>query len=134
MRPIEVVLKRHMELGRRRAERLRRQGDDLTAARTVRHVAYFLLFPWPAERAAAELAAEGYHVTRSTAGFHHVVHFEALAALDENDQAAFLAQVLLIVRRHGGTYEGWRSSPTSPTRHACSGHRQHTEDSDIRRD
>lgn len=114
MKPVENVLKRQMELGRRRAERMLRRGDDPTKARTVQHVAYFLLRPEPAERAASELASQGYRVSRSTAGFHHVLQFERTATLTEASQAVFLAQIVLTVRLNGGSYDGWRASITTP--------------------
>ena len=82
-------------------------GDVVTAPRPIGHLAGFRSRS-AAVAAGEELAAVGYRVDglyrrRLTVW----LEFSAMTAVDHATAAAFTREVVGIVERHGGRYDGW---------------------------
>ena len=81
-------------------------GDDLNAPRQIDHFAYFT------RRSAAEAAAEefrqaGFAVRTSRHRLRVVLEASRNEALSDLDVLRFMDEVLDIVLRHRGRYDGW---------------------------
>jgi hypothetical protein len=83
-------------------------GDDLHVVRPVDHTALFRLKS-RAQAAATELAAAGYQVEVHREGFRWEVEATKASAIDRESASAFLREVIPMVNRHGGVYDGWGS-------------------------
>lgn len=82
-------------------------GDQVHAARPIDHLAGFRTRK-AAEAAADELVAAGYRVDGLYRRLLTVwLEFSAMTPVDYETAAAFTREVVGIVNRHGGTYDGW---------------------------
>ena len=81
-------------------------NDDLTAVRDVDHFAYFRR-RGHATSAAGEFLAAGFGVTTGRRGFKTVVQAVRGESLDDDSVKRFLHEVVSIVERYGGEYDGW---------------------------
>jgi hypothetical protein len=82
-------------------------GDQVAAPRPIDHLAGFRSRS-AALAAGEELTAAGYRVD----GLHRRLltvwlEFSAMTAVDHATAAAFTREVVGIVERHGGSYDGW---------------------------
>jgi hypothetical protein len=82
-------------------------GDQVTAPRPIDHLAGF----WTRSAAVAagkELTAAGYRVDGLRRRLLTVwLEFSAMTAVDHATAAAFTREVVAVVDRHGGHYDGW---------------------------
>ena len=82
-------------------------GDQVHAPRPIDHLAGFRTRR-SAVAAGEELTAAGYRVDGLHRRFLTVwLEFSAMTAVDHETAAAFTREVVGIVARHGGTYDGW---------------------------
>ncbi len=81
-------------------------NDTFSTPRAVEHFAYFRR-RGSAKSAAAELAAAGYTVTLDRSGFKTVLEAARNEPLTDEAVARFLREVITIVERHRGEYDGW---------------------------
>jgi hypothetical protein len=90
------VVERHLEL-----------GDQVHAPRPIDHLAGFRTRK-AAEAAGEELVAAGYRVDGLFRRWFTVwLEFSAMTAVDHATAATFTREVVGIVNRHGGSYDGW---------------------------
>ncbi|WP_346619662.1 ribonuclease E inhibitor RraB [Blastococcus montanus] len=82
-------------------------GDQAHEPRPIDHLAGFRSRK-AAEAAGGELVAAGYRIDGLRRRFLTVwLEFSAMTAVDHDTAAAFTREVVGIVNRHGGTYDGW---------------------------
>jgi hypothetical protein len=82
-------------------------GDQVAAPRPIDHTAAFRTRR-AAVAAGEELAAAGYRVDGLYRRLLTVwLEFSAMTAVDHETAAAFTREVVAIVERHGGHYDGW---------------------------
>jgi regulator of RNase E activity RraB len=82
-------------------------GDQVHAARPIDHTAGFRSRA-AATAAGEELTAAGYRVDGLYRRFLTVwLEFSAMTAVDHETAAAFTREIVAIVERHGGSYDGW---------------------------
>ena len=82
-------------------------GDQVRAPRPIDHTAGFRSRA-VATAAGAELTAAGYRVDGLYRRMLTVwLEFSAMTAVDHDTAAAFTREVVAIVGRHGGHYDGW---------------------------
>lgn len=81
-------------------------NDDLRTPREVEHFAYFA-HPGRAESAAHELAAAGYTVELGRRGSETILRAARIQPLSDELVAQFLGEMVTIVERNGGDYDGW---------------------------
>ena len=82
-------------------------GDVVTEPRPIDHLAGFRSRS-AAMAAAEELAAAGYRIDGLRRRFLTVwLEFSAMTAVDHATAAVFTREVIGIVERHGGSYDGW---------------------------
>ncbi len=81
-------------------------GDRTTKPREVDHSAAFRRRP-SAIAATEELAALGYEVEIQRHLFHVVLEITHLSAVDLDSAEGFAREVVEVVLKHGGDYEGW---------------------------
>ena len=82
-------------------------GDQAHAPRPIDHLAGFRTRK-AAEAAGEELVAAGYRIDGLRRRFLTVwLEFSAMTAVDHVTAATFTREVVGIVNRHGGTYDGW---------------------------
>jgi regulator of RNase E activity RraB len=82
-------------------------GDQVRAPRPIDHTAAFRT-RGAAEAAGRELADAGYRVDGLRRRLLTVwLEFSAMTAVDHDTAAAFTREVVAIVGRHGGRYDGW---------------------------
>lgn len=81
-------------------------GDVLETPRPVEHFAYFSRRS-RAQAAAEDLIAAGFEVGRARRGLKTVLKATRNEALGDQQVARFLREVVDIVERHGGDYDGW---------------------------
>jgi regulator of RNase E activity RraB len=82
-------------------------GDQVHELRPIDHLAGFRSRR-SAEVAGEELVAAGYRIDGLRRRFLTVwLEFSAMTAVDHTTAAAFTREVVGIVNRHGGTYDGW---------------------------
>jgi hypothetical protein len=82
-------------------------GDQVTQPRPIDHLAGFRSRT-AATAAAAELTAAGYRIDGLRRRLLTVwLEFSAMTAVDHVTAAAFTREVVGIVERHGGSYDGW---------------------------
>lgn len=81
-------------------------GDALATPRPVEHFAYFGRRRH-AEAAADELVAAGFTVGLGRRRLKTVLEATRDEPLQDDDVARFLTDVITIVERHGGEYDGW---------------------------
>ena len=82
-------------------------GDRVHEPRPIDHLAGFRTRR-AAEAAGQELEAAGYRIDGLRRRFLVVwLEFSAITAVDHGSAAAFTREVVGIVNRHGGTYDGW---------------------------
>ncbi len=82
-------------------------GDQVASPRPIDHLAGFRTRS-AATAAGAELTAAGYRVDGLRRRFLTVeLEFSAMTAVDHGTAAAFTREVVEIVGRHGGRYDGW---------------------------
>ena len=81
-------------------------GDDLPAPRPVDH---FMIFRRraAAEAAAGALRAENFEVTIQRQGLRLMVQATRTDTLDDAAVRRFLADVILLVEKARGSYDGW---------------------------
>ena len=84
-----------------------RIGDRVHEPRPIDHLAGFRSRR-AAESAGEELVAAGYRIDGLRRRFLTVwLEFSAITAVDHGSAAAFTREVVGIVNRHGGMYDGW---------------------------
>ncbi|CCH89805.1 protein of unknown function [Modestobacter italicus] len=103
----ELSLPEQLALTAETVEQNLAHGDQVHAPRPIDHTAAFR-----ARRAAVaagdELTAAGYRVDGLYRRLLTVwLEFSAMTAVDHATAAAFTEEVVGIVRRHGGRYDGW---------------------------
>ncbi|MCZ2816702.1 ribonuclease E inhibitor RraB [Modestobacter sp. VKM Ac-2984] len=82
-------------------------GDQVHAPRPIDHLAAFRSRS-AATAAGEELTAAGYRVDGLYRRLFTVwLEFSAMTAVDHGTAAAFTREVVGIVDRHGGRYDGW---------------------------
>ncbi|MGY1847273.1 MULTISPECIES: ribonuclease E inhibitor RraB [unclassified Blastococcus] len=82
-------------------------GDQVHQPRPIDHLAGFRSRR-AAEAAGEELVAAGYRIDGLRRRFLTVwLEFSAMTAVDSDTAAAFTREVVGIVDRHGGSYDGW---------------------------
>ncbi|MGY1719390.1 ribonuclease E inhibitor RraB [Blastococcus sp. SYSU DS0552] len=82
-------------------------GDQVHQPRPIDHLAGFRSRR-AAEAAGEELVAAGYRIDGLRRRFLTVwLEFSAMTAVDSATAAAFTREVVGIVDRHGGSYDGW---------------------------
>lgn len=81
-------------------------NDDLLIPRDVEHFAYFTR-RGKAASAADDLVASGFTVATGRRGFKTVVHAARSEPLSDESVARFLRDVIAVVERHDGEYDGW---------------------------
>jgi regulator of RNase E activity RraB len=82
-------------------------GDQVHAPRPIDHLAGFRSRR-AATAACRELTAAGYRIDGTYRRLLTVwVEFSAMTAVDHETAAAFTRQIVGIVQRHGGSYDGW---------------------------
>lgn len=85
------------------------QGDDGLTPRSVRHMAVFTRRS-DAEAAAASLRGAGFEVRQVRRGLvRSTVEFERSDPVTRPAVTAFVDEIVTIVTRHGGEYDGWGS-------------------------
>ena len=83
-------------------------GDLAEYARQVDHLAYFP--KRSRDDAAADLSAAGFHVTSIRRGLRRCCfEFSREDAVHLEAANAFTREVVAVVDRHGGEYDGWAS-------------------------
>lgn len=83
-------------------------GDRVDVPRQVDHLAFFK--KGAADAVVADLAAAGFTVGDVERKLFKVgVEFHRTEACDQESAAAFTRDVVGIVNRHGGSYDGWSS-------------------------
>jgi hypothetical protein len=81
-------------------------GDLAEQPRSLDHMAYFP--KKAADAAVADLRAANFQVDTARKGFRRVrVEFSRTDAADLDSANAFTREILDIVDRHGGDYDGW---------------------------
>jgi hypothetical protein len=82
-------------------------GDQVDQPRRIDHLAGFRSRS-AARSAAADLEAAGYRIDGIRRRWFTVwLEFSAVTAVDHATAAAFTQEVLAVVDRHGGSYDGW---------------------------
>ncbi|WP_157944069.1 ribonuclease E inhibitor RraB [Blastococcus atacamensis] len=82
-------------------------GDRVHEPRPIDHLAGFRTRR-AAEAAGEELTASGYRIDGLYRRLLTVwLEFSAITAVDSATAAAFTREIVPIVNRHGGTYDGW---------------------------
>lgn len=81
-------------------------GDRADVAREVAHNAVFKRKA-DAEAAAVELSSLGYVVDVRRSWLRHAVQFTRVTAVDHATAEAFTREVVAVIERHGGEYDGW---------------------------
>ena len=82
-------------------------GDRVHELRPIDHLAGFRTRK-AAQAAGEELVAAGYRIDGLYRRFFTVwLEFSAMTAVDSATAAAFTREIVGIVNRHGGTYDGW---------------------------
>jgi hypothetical protein len=82
-------------------------GDVVTAPRPIDHLAGFRTRA-AAAAAGQELTAAGYRVDGLYRRLLTVwLEFSAMTPVDHDTAAAFTREVVAVVERHGGHYDGW---------------------------
>lgn len=91
-------------------------NDDLLVPREVEHFAYFTR-RGKAMSAADELTVAGFTVATGRRGFKAFVHASRSEPLSDDSVAGFLWEVITIVEKNGGSYDGWGATVqvTNPT-------------------
>ena len=96
-------------------------GDQVHQPRPIDHLAGFRSRR-AAEAAGEELVAAGYRIDGLRRRFLTVwLEFSAMTAVDHATAAAFTREVVGIVNRHGGTYDGWGGFLVAADDEAASG-------------
>ena len=100
-------LNKQLDLNRQQIEQRIAMGDKLATPRPVDHSAEFKKRK-SADTAGDELRALGYQVTIGKRGLLKVL-LEAtkLSAVDAVTAEAFTREVIGVVEKHGGDYDGW---------------------------
>ncbi|WP_273652480.1 ribonuclease E inhibitor RraB [Cellulomonas fimi] len=89
-------------------EHMRAIGDKVDVPRQVDHLAFFP--KRAADAVVADLTAAGFSVGEAQRRLFKVgVEFHRTDACDQESAAAFTRDVVGIVNRHGGSYDGWSS-------------------------
>ena len=83
-----------------------RMGDRLEAARQIEHSAEFS-HRGQARAAARDLEACGYSVKIGRRGFKALLEASKSSPIDSATAEAFVREVVGIVERYGGSYDGW---------------------------
>jgi hypothetical protein len=82
-------------------------GDQVSRPRPIDHLAGFRSRS-AATAAAQDLTAAGYRIDGMRRRMLTVwLEFSAMTAVDHITAAAFTREVVRIVERHGGSYDGW---------------------------
>ncbi|MCM3613321.1 ribonuclease E inhibitor RraB [Microbacterium enclense] len=81
-------------------------GENFSAPRPVDHTAYFR-WRWSARRAAMQLAALGYSTTVEKHRREVVLKATREQTLEAASVRSFLEEVVNVVERNGGDYDGW---------------------------
>ena len=89
-------------------------GDEVTAPRPIDHLAGFRSRS-AAAAAGEELSTVGYRVDGRYRRLLTVwLEFSAMTAVDHATAAAFTREIVGIVERHGGHYDGWGGFLVAP--------------------
>jgi hypothetical protein len=103
----EASLEEQLQLTAQTVEANLGHGDVVTAPRPIDHLAGFRSRR-SAAAAGAELTAAGYRVDGLYRRLLTVwLEFSAMTAVDHETAAAFTREVVAVVGRHGGCYDGW---------------------------
>ncbi|MGY2064887.1 ribonuclease E inhibitor RraB [Blastococcus sp. SYSU DS0619] len=103
-----------LALGAQLVEERLSLGDQVHEPRPIDHLAGFRTRK-AAEAAADELVAAGYRIDGLRRRFLTVwLEFSAMTAVDHDTAATFTREVVGIVDRHGGTYDGWGGFLVAP--------------------
>ena len=103
----EVPLPEQLRLTAETVEANLAHGDQVGSPRPIDHLAGFRSGR-AATAASAELTAAGYRIDGRYRRLLTVwVEFSAMTAVDHATAAAFTREVVGIVGRHGGRYDGW---------------------------
>ena len=90
-------------------------GDDLSVPREVEHFAIFTRRAH-AESAGDELLAAGFEVGLARRWTKTILRAARREALSDDTVARFLREVVTIVERHDGDYDGWGAAVEEPAR------------------
>ncbi|QHC62155.1 hypothetical protein GSU69_05285 [Rathayibacter festucae] len=102
------VLEAQRERAAQQLEVRLRYGDQVWELREVDHFAVFSRRS-RARRAGRALVAAGFEIAISRLRLRLVLVASHHAAVDEEATTAFLRQVIEVVEREGGRYDGWRA-------------------------
>ncbi|NRG41749.1 hypothetical protein GTU73_14535 [Rathayibacter sp. VKM Ac-2804] len=102
------VLEAQRERAAQQLEVRLRYGDQVWELREVDHFAVFSRRS-KARRAGRALVASGFEIAISRLRLRLVLVASHHAAVDEEATTAFLRQVIEVVEREGGRYDGWRA-------------------------
>ncbi|WP_166649712.1 MULTISPECIES: ribonuclease E inhibitor RraB [unclassified Rathayibacter] len=102
------VLEAQRERAAQQLEVRLRYGDQVWELREVDHFAVFSRRS-RARRAGRALVASGFEIAISRLRLRLVLVASHHAAVDEEATTAFLRQVIEVVEREGGRYDGWRA-------------------------
>ena len=103
-----TVLEAQRDLAAQQLEVRLRYGDQVWELREVDHFAVFSRRS-RARRAGRALVASGFEIAISRLRLRLVLVASHHAAVDEEATTAFLRQVIEVVEREGGRYDGWRA-------------------------
>ncbi|WP_425841403.1 ribonuclease E inhibitor RraB [Microbacterium sp. PA5] len=90
-------------------------GDVLSVPREVEHFAIFARRA-QAESAGDELVAAGFEVGLGRRWMKTILRAARQEALSDDTVAQFLREVIAIIERHGGDYDGWGAAVEEPAR------------------
>ncbi|MGY1838399.1 MULTISPECIES: ribonuclease E inhibitor RraB [unclassified Modestobacter] len=103
----EPALREQLRLTAETVEANLGHGDQVHAPRPIDHLAGFRSRR-AAAAASAELVQAGYRIDGTYRRLLTVwVEFSAMTAVDHDSAAAFTREIVAIVGRHGGRYDGW---------------------------
>ncbi|ROP43461.1 regulator of ribonuclease activity B [Rathayibacter sp. PhB185] len=105
---LRSVLDTQRERAAQQLEVRLRYGDQVWELREVDHFAVFSRRS-RARRAGRALVASGFEIAISRLRLRLVLVASHHAAVDEEATTAFLRQVIEVVEREGGRYDGWRA-------------------------
>ena len=111
------TLESQLDLWRGQQAQRRGLNDDFQARRPVEHVAYFRRRAF-ANVAGAQLRSQGFTVTINRKGLDTLLQATREDSLDPASVEGFLSDVIAVVERSQGAYDGWRAAvETSSERH-----------------
>ena len=102
-------LSRQLELTAELVAQRLSMGDKAQVSRQIDHLVFFK--KGRADAAAQDLEAAGFTVVDVQRKLFKVgIEFHRSDACDQESAATFTREVIAIVNRHDGTYDGWGSS------------------------